>query len=603
MGKYNLSRDMNIDNPLAIANGKDALSNLYRVLGTVYGEYTLFEGVSVRLNVGGDVVNQRRDTYINRLTIDGNAAGGIASIHQGKRSNYLVEGTLNYNKSFQASSLNGVVGMTAQRFINDSFSAESRGFPSDVTKTDNLNLGDPATHRTFSGKDINSLLSYLGRVNYTLYDKYLFTTSMRIDGSSRFGSNNKFGYFPSFAFGWKINEEEFLKDFDFFNALKLRASWGQTGNQEIGNYESMATFGSGRRAVYNDLQITSSVPTRIANPNLKWETSEMFNVGLDFGCLHNRISGELEWYIKSTRDMLLNLPISRTTGFSSMRMNVGGMLNKGDEFMLTTNNLTGRVKWDTGIIFSTSSNEVTNLSGIPSIITGSAGSTTQISIITEGKPLNSFYGYEILGIWQRDDDFSITNDNVNPGDIRYRDVNEDGVVNSDDRVILGNSFPDFTWSFTNNFSYKSIGLSVFIDGVQGVQMLNNNMVETFFPTHLKRNRLAEPILNRWTADNPSNKYPSFVSPIAQGQKQVNSYTIEDASYIRLNTVRLTYRFSPVRLKFAKSTDLYIAGQNLLMLTNYSGYDPTLNPSGGTTRIDYNPYPSAKTFIVGANLTF
>src|SRR5690606_26767402 len=156
--------------------------------------------------------------------------------------------------------------------------------------------------------------------------------------------------------------------------------------------------------------------------------------------------------------------ISRTTGFSSMRMNVGGMLNKGDEFMLTTNNLTGRVKWDTGIIFSTSSNEVTNLSGIPSIITGSAGSTTQISIITEGKPLNSFYGYEILGIWQRDDDFSITNDNVNPGDIRYRDVNEDGVVNSDDRVILGNSFPDFTWSFTNNFSYKSIGLSVFIDG-------------------------------------------------------------------------------------------------------------------------------------------
>ena len=602
-GKYTLSKDMNIDNPLAIANGKTAVSNLYRILGTVYGEYTFFEGFSGKINLGGDVVNQRRDTYISRLTIDGNAAGGIASLHQGKRSNYLIEGTLNFNKSFRSSSLSILGGATAQKFINDSFSAESRKFPSDVIGIDNLNLGDPSTQRGFSDKNMNSLLSYLGRVNYVLHKRYLLTTSMRIDGSSRFGTNNKFGYFPSFAFGWKINEESFLKEAEILTTLKLRASWGRTGNQEIGSYESASTFGNGQRAVYNGVQVTSSAPTRLANPNLRWETSEQFNIGLDFGIFQNRISGTLDWYTKNTRDMLLNLPISRTTGFSFMRSNIGGLTNRGLEFMLSTINLNRGLRWDSNIIFNTLSNKVTNLGGIASIITGAAGSTTEVSIIKEGEPLNSFYGYEILAVWQQNDDFSSTKMTVKPGDMKYRDVNGDGFVNADDRVILGNSFPDFMWSLTNNFSYKNFGLSVFIDGVNGVKMLNNNMVETFFPTNLKRNRIAEPILNRWTPENPSNKYPSFVNPIGQGQKQVNSYTVEDASYVRLNTVRLSYNLPLQGVKTMRSLMLYVTGQNLMTLSKYSGYDPTLNPSGYTARIDYNPYPSARTFIAGVNLTF
>ena len=600
-GVYTLSRDMNIDNPLAIANGKNALSNLYRTFGTVYGEYQLMQGLTAKLNVGGDVISQRRDTYINRLTIDGAAAGGIASILQGKNSNYLAEATLNYSNVFGNSSWNAVAGMTGQRFINDDFSAEARGFPSDATGTNNLNLGDPTTHLTTSGKSINSLLSYLGRVNYTYMDKYLVTAALRIDGSSRFGANNKFGYFPSLALGWKMNEEDFLNDVEVLNVLKLRASWGRTGNQEIGNYQSMSTFGNGLKYVYDGIQVTSTAPSRIANPDLKWETSEQINIGLDFGFLQNRITGSLDWYTKDTRDMLLSLPIPRSTGFSSRMTNIGSVQNRGFELMIATANLTGAFKWDSNIAFNTLTNTVKNLGGIANIITGSAGSTNQIAIIREGDPLHSFYGYEILGIWQEGDDFSVTNDNVGPGDIRYRDVNGDGLVNADDRVILGNSFPDFIWSFTNTFSYRNFGLYVFFEGVNGVNMLNNNMVDTYFPANLKRNRLAEPLLHRWTPENPSTTYPSFVTPNVQGQKTVNSYTVEDASYIRLNTVRLSYQL-PIKGRALQSASVYVSGQNLFTITDYSGYDPALNPNGSANfRIDWNAFPSARTFLLGVTI--
>ncbi|HTE23674.1 SusC/RagA family TonB-linked outer membrane protein [Flavitalea sp.] len=600
-GKYTLSKDMNIDNPLAIANGKRGTSNLYRTFGTVYGEYSIWRGLSAKLNVGADVVNQRRDTYVGRSTIDGGAAGGIASILDGKNSNYLVEGTVSYKETFNRSSINAVIGMTGQKFIENSYSGEGRGFPSDAVGTDNLGLGVPTSAINSSGKSQNSLLSYLGRINYVLDNKYLFTATMRIDGSSRFGENNKFGYFPSVALGWKINEEDFMKDISAISNLKLRGSWGRTGNQEIGNYQSMPTFGSGLRYVIDGSQVSSSAPTRIANPDLKWETSEQLNVGIDFGVISNRISGSIEWYSKTTDDMLLSLPISRSTGFSTMLTNVGSMRNSGFEVMLATENIRGAFSWNSSIIFNTLKNKVLDLGGTPPIISGAAGSTSQIAITQVGSPVNSFYGYTIDGVWQTGDNFSVTNDNVKPGDLKYRDINGDKVVNASDRMIVGNSFPDYIWSFTNTFEYKGFQLYVFFEGVQGVNMLNNNMVDTYFPANLKRNRLATPLLDRWTVKNPSNIYPSFVTPNTQGQKTVNTYTVEDASYLRLNTVRLSY-FIPIKRSVVKSATIYVSGQNLWTLTDYTGYDPALNPYGGANfRIDWNAYPSATTFLAGVNI--
>jgi TonB-linked SusC/RagA family outer membrane protein len=599
-GRYTLSSDLNIDNPLAIANGKTSFSNVYRTLGTFFGEYTVMKGLTAKLNLGGDVLSQRTDAYVDRTTIEGVAAGGIGSILQGNNSNYLAEATVNYNKVVKNHAFNALVGATAQKFIFDDVSSEARGFPSDATLTDNLGLGALTSFRSTSSKVSNSLLSYLGRLNYTLNDKYLITASFRIDGSSRFGVNNKYGYFPSVALGWKLDQESFIKNIESISALKIRASWGVTGNQEIGNYLSLETYATGNSAVFNDTQIATTSPTRISNPNLKWEAAEQINFGLDYGFLKNRITGSIEYFVKDTKDMLLSLPIPRETGFTTSVVNIGSVKNSGFEFSINSRNLTGKFQWTTNLNLSTLKNEVTNLGGIANIISGAAGQSTNISIIKEGSPLYSFYGYKVLGIWQTGDDFS-SNPTAKPGTFKFQDLNGDKLINADDRMILGNSFPKLIYAMGNNFSYKGFGLYVFIEGVNGVSMLNNNLVDTYFPANLKRNRLAEPLLNRWTATNPSKIYPSFVNTAAQSAQAVNSYTVEDASYIRLNTVKFSYSL-PVKGKTFKNASVYVSGQNLATITDYTGYDPALNPNGGANfRVDWNAYPTARTFLVGISV--
>lgn len=601
-GSYMLSPDMNIDNPLAIANGKTSQSNLYRTLGTVYGEINFLEDFTAKLNIGADISNQRRDTYVDRQTIEGRSNEGIASILEGNRTSYLGEFTIGYKKKMDIHNLDVILGVTGQQFNYLSSSSQGSGFSSDATKTDNMGLGDPTQFIVGSSRTRNSLLSYLGRTTYSLMDKYLLTASLRIDGSSRFGENNRFGVFPSFAFGWKLDQEEFIQNMEVFNTLKLRSSWGRTGNQEIGNYQSMSTYATGQKAVIGEVQVSTTTPSRIPNPDLKWETSEQLNFGLDFGFLQNRITGSIDWFYKDTKDMLLNLAVPRTTGFSTMMTNIGAVRNKGIEVMLNSENTKGIVEWSTTLNLAWLQNTVKDLGTNSVIYSGAAGGVSNISIIQPGLPMYSFFGYQIDGIWQETDDFSVTDDPVTPGDFKYRDTNGDGIVNADDRVVLGNSFPKYTASLTNNINYRNFDLNVFIDGAFGVDMLNNNLVDTYFPANLKRNRLAEPMLNRWTADNPSTVYPSFVNPNGQGKKEVNSYTVEDASFLRLNTVKLGYTLPLTNTRYVKGVNLFLVGQNLAMITKYTGYDPTINPNGSGARIDWNAYPTARTFMFGINLS-
>src|SRR5699024_365410 len=542
-GKYKVSSFLDLDNPVAQLYGKNAVSNSYRTYGTVYGKYTILPGLSAKLNIGGDVLNQKKDVYVDRTTRHGGPAGGIATVLQGQKSNFLVEATLTYDKSFENNHLNAVIGATTQRFITNNTNMTASGFPADATRTFNIGLGNQATYGIGSGKRSNRLLSYLSRVNYSYKSKYLLTGSFRVDGSSRFGINNRFGYFPSFAAGWKINEENFMKNARSISNLKLRASWGQSGNQAIGNYAALTTFRSGPKAVLDDKPISTTVPARLSNPNLKWETTTQTDIGLDFGFFNERISGSIDYYNKKTFNMLLALPVPTSTGFTSKLSNVGSVRNTGWELSLKTKNINQRFKWSSSIVLSTIKNEVLNLGEISNIITGGAGQTNQIFLIDPGKTMYSFYGYKVEGVWQEDDDFSTTTDNVVPGDLKYKDVNGDGTVNGEDRVSLGSSFPKFTWSFGNTFSYHDFRLDVFIKGSQGVKMLNNNLVDAYFPVQFRRNRFAKPYLNRWTPEHPSNKYPSFIHPTSQGNKLVNSYTVEDASYIRLQTVTLSYQFN------------------------------------------------------------
>lgn len=291
-GNYVISEFFDIDNPEAIINGNDIRGNRYRFLGSAFLEYFLIPELSFKVNVGADVNNEDKSVYKDRTTIIGNSLGGVASAYTATESNYLVEGTVNYVKDFGDHDLNLLLGVTTQKFLRRFSSQDANNFTTDATKADNFGLADRTTLIANSSKETNSLLSYLGRINYKLLDKYLLTASYRIDGSSRFGEGNRFGFFPSISAGWLLDQEDFFKN-DVVNTLKLRASWGLTGNQEIGNNQAISTFNSGNQTSYvlDDNFVTSLNPSRIANPELKWETTEQIDIGVDFGLFNDRISG------------------------------------------------------------------------------------------------------------------------------------------------------------------------------------------------------------------------------------------------------------------------------------------------------------------------
>ncbi len=607
-GNYQVVSWMNLENPLALVYGKTSETDNYRTLGTVFGEYTLMKGWTAKINIGFDSRNSRRDTYVSRLTKDGRANEGIGTVLTGTRNNYLGEFTTTYHRDLENNSSFTVMGgMTYQKFININFSGTGKGFPVDESRTDNMSLANSSLYTMDSSKNNNKLLSYIGRANYNLLDKFLFTATLRVDGSSRFGTNSKYGYFPSGAFAWKMHEHDFVKNLNVFNTLKFRASVGRTGNQDIGNFLSITTFGQGAQVILDGEPYVTFAPTRIANPDLKWETTEQINFGLDMGFLENRIAVSMDYFQKNTFDMLFALPVPASTGFTSIMSNIGNIKNSGFEFTVDSRNLTGKVKWNTSLNFSTLRNRVTDTGDIAEIIhTGAGQSTSQIAIIREGETLDSFYGYRTDGIWQSQDeiDASGTKDPVKPGDVKFVDINGDDVVNTSDRVILGKSFPSFTMGVTNAVEYKNFQLNVFIDAATGVDMLNNSKVETYYPVSHRRNRMAEPYLNRWTETNPSNKYPSFVNPAGQGNKAVSDLTVEDASYIRLQTAQLSYQVPLKTRRVFDRISVYVSGQNLYTITNYSGQDPTTNSNGdGSLKIDFNSYPVYRTYTLGVELGF
>jgi len=605
-GNYITSPLLTIDNPVAITEGMRSTSDSYRFLASAYGEYTLMEGLSAKLNLGTDFMNESRKSFVSSLTKVGKNNGGLAANQNSEKSNYLIEGTLNYNKTFGIHSLNALAGVTYQRFVTSRLNNTASDFPNESLGADNLGVGNQETFRISNSVTGNRLASYIGRINYSLLDKYLFTATMRADGSSRFGANNRFGYFPSAALGWKMSNEDFLKDIDQLTSLKFRASWGKTGNQEIGDYPSVSTFEQAGYAIWDGRQVTGTQPAKMPNPDLKWETTEQFNIGFDFGLFNNRINGNIDYYRKKTTDMLLNLPVPQSTGYESILSNIGRIDNKGFELLVNTVNIDSKnFSWQSSISFSTMKNKVIDLGGIDEIIIG-AGYThvTQVAIQKPGLPLNSYYGWEIDGIWQIGDDFSHFTEDYQPGDLKYVDQNGDGVIDDKDRVVLGNSFPDFQWSFANTFVYKNFDLFIFFEGVQGVDMLNGNLIDNYFPINSRRNKIAELYLNRWTPENPTNEYPSFENPLKFGRRVVNSKTVQDASYIRLKTIRLSYTLPKKILPHLQGIQVYATAENLFTITDYIGLDPAVNPNNNANfRVDFNAYPTARSFIFGVKIDF
>lgn len=605
-GNYVRSTILSVDNPVAIQEGMKSHSDTYRILASAYGEYRIIDGLTAKLSLGTDFVNENRKNFISSLTQYGEDNGGIGSNQNSEKSNYIIEGTLNYAKTFKDKhSVGGLFGMSYQRFVNTSMNSRAADFPDESLGADNLQLGNQETFRITNSVTGNRLASYISRFNYGFDDRYLATITFRADGSSRFGTNHRFGYFPSAALAWKISNESFLKSFNALSQLKMRLSWGRTGNQEIGNYPALSTYSSGNDAIWNGQAVTGTKPSKIPNPDLKWETTDQYNIGVDYGFFNNRLNGSIDYFWKKTTDMLLELPIPQSTGYSNQLTNIGRIDNRGIELSLNTVNIDNRdFSWTSNFTFSAMKNEVKDLGGIDEIIIG-AGYThvDQVVIRRPGVPLNSYYGYEVEGVWQVNDDYSKMKEDYVPGDLKYVDQNGDGVIDDKDRVVLGNSFPDFSWSFGNTFTYKNFGLYVFFEGVQGVDMLNGNLIDNYFPISFRRNKFSELYLNRWTVDNPTNEYPSFVNPLKFGRKVCNSRTISDASYVRLKTIRFSYTFPKVS-KYIASLQVYATAENLFTWTDYIGLDPTLNSNNNSNfRMDFNSYPSARTYMFGVKLDF
>lgn len=597
-GKLTDSENLTVNNPVSLIEGVSSKNQTNRTLANFYISYELAEGLSAKLNLGSDIQSSRRDVYVSTLTRRGGPQRGVADLTTLERSSYLAEYTMNYNKEINEDHRFSLLGgITYQKFDYFLFNGNISGFPTDELETNNLSLGDTNTDNLVSNREDNTLLSYLGRINYSLFDKILFTGSIRADGSSRFGANNKYGYFPSFALGYKLTEAAFVPD--FFSELKLRASWGKTGNQEIGNYASQLTFGTGPVVVYDNAVTGSVQPLRIANPDLKWETTTQFNIGIDASVLNGRISATLDYFSRNTTDLLFNLPLPRSSGYSSVLTNIGEVSNQGFEVLVNSTNVSTRnFKWNTSLNFTAITNEVVDLGRIDQIVTGNIQAVGNTAVIQVGQPLAAYYGYVVTGIQQSGDE--------NPGYPAFEDRNGDGAITPADQTIIGDPFPDFTYGISNEFKYKNWGLSFFFQGMQGGDLLNVNVIESVYPSNFRRNRLAT-MVDRWTPGNSGARWPSAVDPNSYpgGQNaKVNTMVLQDASYLRLKNVQVSYDVPVGQASFLGSLRIYATGQNLFTVTDYIGFDPEANSFGrSNVKVDYSSYPLARTFILGLNATF
>ena len=595
-----------MDNPLAVINGQYGVGDTYRTFGNLYGEYFIIPSLSAKVRLGADLNDAQRNYWIDPTTLTGASYNGYADVRDGKRAYYLVEGTINYNKSFNEDNrLNAVIGSTYERYTSSSLVANSRSFALSDLTYNGLGTGDNTLNGVSDGRQENILVSYLARANYSFKNKYLLTGSIRADGSARFGQNNRFGYFPSGAVAWRIHEEDFLKNNKIISDLKLRASFGVTGNQPNANYIYYSTYSSGRNAVFNETRTSILQPTRAANPDLRWESAQQMDIGTDFALFDSRITGSIEYYNRKTFNLLYDIPLPQSTGFNSQTRNVGSMRNRGFEFSLKGSAVHSKdFRLELGANLTTLKNTVLSLGSVPQSIGGGPGSIGQVSILKPGYSMGSFFGYIVDGVWQKTDDFTKTQAGVRPGDLKYRDIDGNGVINTNDRGVLGKSLPDFYYGFNTSISYKALTLDAFFEGQYGAKMLNSSLVDAYYPVDYRRNKLAVPYLNRWTPTNPTNEYPSFLPNDVRGQLQVNTRTVEDASYLRLQSVRLSYSLPVSKLKFVKSVGIFATAQNLFTVTKYTGSDPAANALGDNIlRIDYNTYPLTRTFTGGLNVQF
>ncbi|GAB3925412.1 SusC/RagA family TonB-linked outer membrane protein [Larkinella terrae] len=597
------------DNPVALARDNKNRNTAYRVFGSVFGDYQIIDGLNLRVSLGMDAVLQKQDSYLPRSVGSGLAQGGAAAIFNSQAMTWLNENLLTYTRTINTvHNITALIGYTQQASRTESNRAQARNFVNDNLGSSNLASGSvPLTPE--SGIGTWGLRSYLARINYGYKDKYLLTASFRTDGSSRFGANKRNGYFPSAALAWRVSEETFMKSSRVVNDLKVRLTYGATGNQDgVGNYPAYSLLGT-QNYVFGNTVSTGLGPNQIANPDLSWETTTQADFGVDVGFLNNRITLTADAYLKRTKDLLLNVTVPSTSGFSSAIKNLGKVENKGLEFSISSRNIDGDFKWNTDLNFALNRNKVLDIGGTPQIFAGSVANIGQglnSGIIRVGEPLGSFFGYVTNGLYQTTDELTALADPQarKPGDRKYADLNGDKKIDDNDRTIIGRAQPKFIGGISNTFSFKGIELTAFFQGVYGNNILNANRYELEY-LNATTNQDRD-MLNRWTPTNTNTDIPR--ASTTRPANRVSTRQIEDGSYLRLKNLQVAYNLpsSVIQALKIQSVRVYVTAQNFLTWTNYSGYDPEVNRFGQDSRsqgFDYASYPATKTLLFGLNVGF
>ncbi|WP_417443190.1 SusC/RagA family TonB-linked outer membrane protein [Joostella sp.] len=600
------------DNPVAIARETQDDSTVDDYRANFFAEYEIINGLSFKTTFGYSTTNSMRGVFKpSTLLSTAGGAGGIASLNTTKSTNILSENYLTYNKEFGKNNFTALVGYSYQKEKSLSFGAETRDLISNSISYYNLEAGANAQKPT-SANIQSEIVSQYGRLNFTHDDKYLLTFTVRRDGSSNFAKNNKYAIFPSGAIGWTISNEGFLKDSEVLSNLKLRASYGVTGNPSIQPYQSLAFYESIYSAPGDE--ITSAVvPDQLANPDLKWESSYQTNLGLDFGFANNRVSGSIDLYNIDTKDVILG-DTSAPEYFGLLTLaalkNVGEINNKGIEISLVTKNIIkDNFTWTSEFNWAKNKNEVSKLiDGADIFLDSSPGSflQNQTHVLREGEPVGVFYGYEYQGVNQGGTlPAGIAGyEGSGAGDELFTDLNGDGVINTDDRKIIGDPNQDWTAGFNNNFTYKDFDLNIFFQAAVGGDIFSYTLLEL---ASGESNATTE-VLNAWTPTNTDTDVPSA----AVREKRVTSRFVYDGGYVRLKNLSLGYNLPAraVEKLGMQGIRFGISGQNLLTFTDFPGTDPEASyrsqgsQNGNVNKgFDYGSYPNIRSLTLSLNLKF
>jgi len=596
-------------NPVGMENTIWNPDNSLRLIGNTALTYEIVNGLKLRASVGVDNTWDRSDYYIPPINTLGQP-GGVASVSYSNSLTFVNENTLAYTKGFGKHTIDAVGGVTYQSSLYKSLSSgTASNFISTIYQDNNLQAATTKAQPSTSLSN-SKLVSYIGRVNYNYREKYFATVTGRYDGSSVFGENNKFAFFPSGALAWRLSEEPFLKEVRQVSNLKIRTSYGVSGNQAISPYQTLASLNN-VNVVFNNVQTTGYVLGGLANPNLKWESTAEFDLGADIGLWADRVQLTADYYNKKTTNLLLPVNLPGSTGFGQVLENVGSVQNRGFEFQLTTRNIKGVLSWSSTLTISHNATKVLNLgndaTGKPITYEeyGTGGNWFPLIV---GQSMEQLYGYQVTGVYQTNQE-AIANGEPQKraGDYKFKNFYPGSLVNADsDRVTLTHLEPKFTFGFNNTFTFKNFDLSLLIVGSYG-----NDIVNEFRKYNLTLNGLWAPTQSaydhRWTGPGSSNSgdKPSLGS-MQYTRDYANSLWVENGSYIRLRDITLGYTLAPKILRSIKASTIrvYVSAENFITITKYSGYDPEAAWSSATINgWDRGTYPSMKSVSGGIKVNF